>query len=254
MKFSIKIAISCILISALSCKRNKLHEVVEVPLPSTESKVTIGQPDDVKANDGAFELYKLPYKFNDLAPNIDAMTMDIHYSKYYLAYTNNLNRILKETDKEDLPIEDILKKLDMSNDQLRNNVGGYYNHTFFWEILGPKSGGKPKDTLASTINRDFGSFANFKKQFSDSAIKQFGSGWTWLVVDKAGKLQITNTPNQDNPLMPRQTISGKPLLALDVWEHAYFLGYQQKRRDYVAAFFNIVNWRKVEDKYKETFN
>lgn len=254
MKITFKLLIACLLISTVSCKKNKLREVVEVPLPNNESKLTIGQPDDYKANDGAFELYKLPYKFDDLAPYIDAMTMEMHYSKHYLSYTNNLNRILKGTDKEALPIEDILKKLDLSNTELRNNAGGYYNHTFFWEIMGPKAGGKPKDTLASTINRDFGSFEGFKKRFSDEATSQFGSGWAWLVVDKTGTLQVTSTPNQDNPLMPRQTISGTPILAIDVWEHAYYLSYQYKRKDYINAFFNVINWRKVEEKYKATLN
>ena len=254
MKITFKLLLVGLLIGLISCKRNKLREVVEVPLPTNESKLTIGQPDDYKANEGAFELYKLPYKFDDLAPHIDAMTMEMHYSKHYLTYTNNLNRILKGTEKESLPIEDILKKLDLSDTELRNNAGGYYNHTFYWEIMAPKAGGKPKDTLASTINRDFGSFDEFKKQFTNEATKQFGSGWTWLVVDKTGKLQVTSTPNQDNPLMPRQTVSGTPILAIDVWEHAYYLSYQYRRKDYIKAFFNVINWPKVEEKYKATFN
>lgn len=254
MKIAFKLLLVGLLMGLISCKRNELQEVVEVPLPTNESKLTIGQPDDYKANEGAFELYKLPYKFDDLAPHIDAMTMEMHYSKHYLTYTNNLNRILKGTEKESLPIEDILKKLDLSNTELRNNAGGYYNHTFYWEIMAPKAGEKPKDTLASTINRDFGSFDEFKKQFANEATKQFGSGWTWLVVDKTGKLQITSTPNQDNPLMPRQTVSGTPILTIDVWEHAYYLSYQYRRKDYIKAFFNVINWPKVEEKYKATFN
>lgn len=254
MKNTVKLLLFGLLISFISCKKDKLREVVEVPLPANETKITIGQPDDYKANEGAFDLYKLPYKFDDLAPHIDAMTMEMHYSKHYLSYTNNLNRILKDTEKESLPIEDILKKMDMSNDQLRNNAGGYYNHTLYWEIMGPKGGGKPKDTLASTINRDFGSFDEFKKQFSDAATQQFGSGWTWLVVDKTGKLQIASTPNQDNPLMPKQTISGTPILAIDVWEHAYYLNYQYRKKDYIKAFFNVINWSKVEEKYKATLD
>lgn len=254
MKITSKLIILCLFISCVSCKKSKLHEVVEVPLPNNESKMTIGQPDDYKANDGAFKLYKLPYKFDDLAPHIDAMTMEMHYSKHYLAYTNSLNRVLKGTDKESLGIEEILKKLDLSNTELRNNAGGYYNHTFFWEIMAPKAGGKPKDTLASTINRDFGSFENFKTKFSVEAMRQFGSGWTWLVVDKTGTLQVTSTPNQDNPLMPKQAINGTPILAIDVWEHAYYLTYQNRRKDYITAFFNVINWRKVEEKYKATLN
>jgi superoxide dismutase, Fe-Mn family len=136
---------------------------------------------------------------------------------------------------------------------LRNNAGGYYNHSFFFEIMGPKAGGKPKDSLAKTIDRDFGSFENFKTAFTTAATKQFGSGWAWLVVDPSGKLQVTSSPNQDNPLMPKQPVNGTPILGLDVWEHAYYLGYQYKRKDYIAAFYNVINWRKVEEKYKATF-
>jgi superoxide dismutase, Fe-Mn family len=242
-----------LLISFSSCRKDKLREVVEVPLPTTENKLTIGQPDDVKANKGAFELYKLPYKYDDLAPHIDAFTMEMHYSKHYLTYTNNLNRLLAGTEKESLTIEEILKKLDLSNADLRNNAGGYYNHSFFFEIMGPKAGGKPKDSLAKTIDRDFGSFENFKTAFTTAATKQFGSGWAWLVVDPSGKLQVTSSPNQDNPLMPKQPVNGTPILGLDVWEHAYYLGYQYKRKDYIAAFYNVINWRKVEEKYKATF-
>lgn len=254
MKITSKLIIICIFISSVSCKKNTLHEVVEVPLPNNESKLTIGQPDDYKAKEGAFKLYKLPYKFDALAPHIDAMTMEMHYSKHYLSYTNNLNRVLKGTDKESLTIEEILKKLDLSNTELRNNAGGYYNHTFFWEIMAPKAGERPKDTLASTINRDFGSYENFKTKFSVEAARQFGSGWTWLVVDKTGTLQVTSTPNQDNPLMPKQPVNGTPILAIDVWEHAYYLTYQHRRKDYINAFFNVINWRKVEEKYKATLN
>ncbi len=254
MKITFKLLFVGLFISLISCKKDKLREVVEVPLPANESKITIGQPDDYKANEGAFELYKLPYQFDDLAPHIDAMTMEMHYSKHYLTYTNNLNRLLKGTEKESLPIEEILKKLDLSDSELRNNAGGYYNHTLYWEIMAPKAPNKPKDTLASTIERDFGSFDEFKKQFANEASRQFGSGWTWLVVDKMGKLQITSTPNQDNPLMPKQTVSGTPILAIDVWEHAYYLNYQYRRKDYIKAFFNVINWPKVEEKYKATFD
>ena len=213
-----------------SCKRKKYTEVVEVPLPTAEEKMTIGIPDDVKAEAGAFEVFKLPYGYDALAPNIDAMTMEMHYSKHYLTYNNNLNKALAGTEQESIPIEDIFKKLDMSNSDLRNNLGGYYNHTLFFNCIGPKAGGKPSDTLASAIDKDFGSFDNFKIKFEDAANKQFGSGWVWLIVDKSGKLQVTSTPNQDNPLMPRAEIPGQPILALDLWEHAYYLNYQYKRK------------------------
>jgi Fe-Mn family superoxide dismutase len=240
-----------VLVSLASCRKKKYTEVVEVPLPTTEQKITLGSPEDVKAEKGAFEMVKLPYNYDALAPNIDALTMEMHYSKHYLTYTNNLNKALAGTEIENLPIEELFKKLDLNNADLRNNLGAYYNHTLFWEIMAPKAGGIPQDTLAGAIDKDFGSFENFKTLFKDAATKQFGSGWAWLVVDKTGKLQVTNTPNQDNPLMPRALISGTPILALDVWEHAYYLGYQYKRKNYIDNFFNIINWKKVGEKYEE---
>lgn len=238
-------------ISIGSCKRKKYTEVVEVPLPTAQQKMTIGSPEDVKAESGAFELTKLPYNYDALAPYIDAMTMEMHYSKHYLTYTNNLNKALAGTEMEKIPIEDIFKKLDMTNTDLRNNLGGYYNHTLFFNSIAAKSNKKPADTLAKAIDKDFGSFENFKIKFEDVAEKQFGSGWAWLVVDKSGKLQVTSTPNQDNPLMPHAEVAGTPILALDIWEHAYYLNYQYKRKKYIEAFFNIINWKKVGDKYEE---
>jgi len=234
-----------------SCKNNELTEVVEVPLPAAEEKMTIGHPEDVVAEEGAFKLLALPYAYDALAPHIDAATMEIHYSKHYLTYTNNLNKVLAGSEFEKLPIEEILSKLDMSNSDLRNNAGGFYNHNIFWESMMPKGGGEAKDTLATAINRDFGSFENFKTAFQEAASKQFGSGWAWLVSDKAGKLQVTNTPNQDNPLMPGMTVKGTPILALDVWEHAYYLNYRYKRKNYIDAFFNVINWKKANERYEE---
>jgi Fe-Mn family superoxide dismutase len=252
MKNLVLIVLSSIFFLSIgSCKRKKYTEVVEVPLPSKEEKMTIGLPEDVKADAGAFELLKLPYNYDALAPNIDAMTMEVHYSKHYLTYTNNLNKALAGTELESLPIEDIFKKLDLNNADLRNNLGGYYNHTLYFDIMAPKAGGKPSDTLASAIDKDFGSFDNFKIQFEDAATKQFGSGWAWLIVDKTGKLQVTSTPNQDNPLMPRALVAGTPILAIDVWEHAYYLNYQNKRKKYIEVFFNVINWKKVGEKYEE---
>jgi len=251
MKKSYLLVMSIILLMTVSCNNKKLTEVVEVPLPAAEEKMTIGHPEDVKAEEGAFEMIKLPYSYDALAPNMDALTMEIHYSKHYLTYTNNLNRVLAGTEIESLPIEEILRKLDISNAELRNNAGGYYNHNIFWESMGPKAGGPPQDTLAIAINRDFASFENFKTQFIDAASRQFGSGWVWLVADKSGKLQITSTQNQDNPLMPNAVIKGTPILALDVWEHAYYLNHQYKRKKYIDAFFNVINWKKVTEKYEE---
>lgn len=235
-----------------SCNRKKLTEVVEVPLPSAEEKVTIGHPDDVTAEEGQFPLAKLPYEYNALMPNIDILTMEVHYSKHYLTYTNNLNKLVAaDPNMVDISIEDLLKKVDMNNADLRNNAGGYYNHTLFWDSMAPKAGGQPKDTLATVITRDFGSFEVFKTQFEEAAEKQFGSGWAWLVTDKAGKLTVTSTPNQDNPLMPNQTVKGTPILCLDVWEHAYYLDYQYRRKKYIEAFFKVINWKKVTDRYLE---
>lgn len=235
-----------------ACKRKKLTEVVEVPLPSAEEKVTIGHPDDVTAADGQFALAKLPYEYNALQPSIDILTMEVHYSKHYLTYTNNLNKLVAEdATLTDLSIEDILKKCDGTNADLKNNAGGYYNHGFFFDGMAAKSGGQPKDTLAVAITKDFGGFEAFKTQFTDTAEKQFGSGWAWLVLDKTGKLVVIGTPNQDNPLMPKQTVSGTPLLNLDVWEHAYYLDYQYKRKRYIDNFFKIINWKKVSERYEE---
>jgi len=234
-----------------SCNNRKLTEVVEVPLPSKEEKMLIGNPEDVKAEDGTFKMIALPFSYEALAPNIDALTMELHYSKHYLTYTNNLNKTITNTEMESLSIEEILKKLDVSNADLRNNAGGYYNHGLFFENLLPKSKAQPKDSLATAIARDFGSFANFKSQFEDTASKQFGSGWAWLITDKTGKLQLTSTSNQDNPLMPNAVIKGTPILALDVWEHAYYLNYQYKRKKYIDAFFNVINWKKVGERYED---
>lgn len=240
-----------ILLTVLSCNNKKLTEVVEVPLPSAVEKFTIGSPDDIKADDGSFELVKLAYSYDAVSPQIEARTMELHYSKHYLAYTNSLNKAIKDTEYEDLSIEEILSKSVTDSLNLRNNAGGYFNHSLFFECIGPKSGGQPKDTLAIAIAKDFGSFEGFKNQFINAANRQFGSGWAWLVVDKSGKLQVTNTPNQDNPLMPKAIVSGTPILTLDVWEHAYYLQYQNKRKNYIDAFFNIINWTVVGEKYEE---
>lgn len=249
MRNSFKLLLlSAILLAA--CNDNKLKEVVEVPLPTAEQKAALGHPEDVKADAGVFEIQPLGYGYDALSPHIDARTMEIHYSKHYLTYTNNLNRAIEGTELEGLRIEEILKKLDMSNTALRNNAGGYYNHNLFWQSMGPK-GGKPSDTLSQAISRDFGNFETFKTQFVDAAEKQFGSGWAWLVVDRSGKLHVTSTPNQDNPLMPKAEVAGTPILALDVWEHAYYLNYQYRRKKYIDAFFNVINWSKVSENYED---
>ena len=236
----------------LSCNKKKYTEVVEVPLPTAQEKISVGIPDDVKAEDGAFQLEKLPYGYDALAPHISALTLEMHYSKHYLTYTNNLNKAIAGTPLENLTIEEVLSRLDLNDDAIRNNAGGFYNHSMYWKCMGPKAGGQPKGALSDAITKDFGSFENFVTAFKDAATTQFGSGWAWLVVDRSGKLQVTSTQNQDNPLMRNAIIQGTPILALDVWEHAYYLDYQYKRKNYIDAFFNVINWNKVEENYDAT--
>jgi superoxide dismutase, Fe-Mn family len=235
----------------LSCNNKKYTEVVDVPLPTVEEKVAMGMPDDVKSNEGSFQLEKLPYSYDALAPSISSFTLENHYSKHYLTYTNNLNKAIAGTPLENLTIEEVLAKLDPSVLDIKNNAGGYYNHSLYFKCLGPKAGGQPQDTLATAITKKFGSFDNFTTAFKDEATKQFGSGWVWLIVDRSGSLQIISTQNQDNPLMRNALVSGKPILALDLWEHAYYLDYQYKRKNYVDAFFNVINWKKVGENYEE---
>ena len=196
----------------------------------------------------AFELPKLNYAFDALEPNIDAKTMEIHYGKHHNGYTNNLNNIISGTENEGKSIEEILKSLDLNNSGLRNNGGGYYNHNLFWEIMGPNSGGEPKGEIGESINSNFGSFENFKDEFSKAAATRFGSGWAWLCAHTDGKLEICSTANQDNPIMPNGC-GGVPILCLDVWEHAYYLNYQNRRPDYINAFFNVINWEEVNKKF-----
>lgn len=198
----------------------------------------------------AFELPKLPYAYDALEPHIDARTMEIHHTKHHNAYTTNLNNAIAGTDLEGKSIEKLLTDLDLSNGAVRNNGGGFYNHNLFWEIMAPKAGGEPSGELADAIKSAFGSFDAFKDSFSKAAATRFGSGWAWLCVHKGGKLEICSTPNQDNPLMPGIGCEGFPILGLDVWEHAYYLNYQNRRPDYVSAFFNVISWKKVETLYK----
>ena len=195
----------------------------------------------------AFELPKLNYAFDALEPNIDAKTMEIHYGKHHNGYTNNLNNIISGTDNEGKSIEDILNSLDLENKGLRNNGGGFYNHNLFWEIMGPNGGGEPSGEISESINSNFGSFENFKEEFSKAAATRFGSGWAWLCAHPNGKLEICSTANQDNPLMPNGC-GGNPILCLDVWEHAYYLNYQNRRPDYINAFFNVINWDEVNNR------
>lgn len=197
----------------------------------------------------SFTLPKLPYGYDALEPYIDARTMEIHHTKHHAAYTNNLNNAIAGTDLEKKSIEEILTNLDLNNKAVRNNGGGFYNHNLFWEILSPNAG-KLSGELLEAIEKQFGSFEAFKETFSKAAATQFGSGWAWLCVHKGGKLEVCSTPNQDNPLMPNTGCGGFPILGLDVWEHAYYLNYQNRRPDYIEAFFSIINWDKVTELYK----
>lgn len=197
----------------------------------------------------AFELPKLPYAYDALEPNIDARTMEIHHTKHHNGYTTKLNGAVEGTDLEGKTIEDILGGLDMSNAAVRNNGGGFYNHCLFWEVMSPDGGGEPTGELADAINAAYGSFETFKEKFSQAAATQFGSGWAWLCVHKGGKVEICATPNQDNPLMPGVGCGGHPILGIDVWEHAYYLNYQNRRPDYISNFYNVINWEKVAENY-----
>jgi Fe-Mn family superoxide dismutase len=201
----------------------------------------------------AFQLPALPYAFDALEPHIDAHTMEIHHGKHHAAYTNNLNAAIAGTPLEGQTIEQILANISQHSPAIRNNGGGYYNHNLFWEIMSPDGGGEPSAqmNIAKAIDRDFGSFEEFKKQFTAAATTRFGSGWAWLCTDADDKLFITSTPNQDNPLMDVADKKGTPVLGLDVWEHAYYLNYQNRRPDYISAFFNVINWQEVTRRYND---
>jgi len=195
----------------------------------------------------AFELPKLPYAYDALEPHIDARTMEIHHSKHNQAYTTNLNNAIAGTDMEHATIEEILSTC-KDKPAVRNNGGGFWNHNLFWEIMSPTGGGNPRGALATAIDEAFGSFEGFKDTFTQAAATRFGSGWAWLCVSN-GKLEVCSTPNQDNPLMG-EGCQGTPILALDVWEHAYYLHYQNRRPDYIEAFFNVINWELVAAKFE----
>ena len=198
-----------------------------------------------------FELPQLDYPHNALEPHIDQKTMEIHHGKHHAGYTAKLNAAIEGTDHSDKSINELMSSLDMSNGALRNNGGGFYNHSIFWKVMSPNGGGLPSGSLANAIDRDFGSFNSFKDAFSKAAAPQFGSGWAWLCVLDEGKLEVCSTPNQDNPMMPGVACGGTPILGIDVWEHAYYLNYQNRRPDYIEAFFKVVNWDQVQKNYDQ---
>jgi Fe-Mn family superoxide dismutase len=197
----------------------------------------------------AFTLAPLPYAYEALEPHIDTLTMQIHHDKHHQAYVDNLNKAVAGTDNETKSLEDLVKVAGSISPAVRNNGGGHWNHTFFWESLGSHAGGAPTGQLAKAIDAAFGSFDDFKEKFANAGMTRFGSGWAWLLV-KDGKLEVSSTPNQDNPLMDVADVKGFPVLGADVWEHAYYLKYQNKRADYLAAFWNIVNWNKVAERFE----
>ena len=197
----------------------------------------------------AFTLHPLPYAYEALEPHIDTLTMQIHHGKHHQAYVDNLNKAIAGTANENKSLEDLVESAGSISPAVRNNGGGHWNHTFFWNSLAPNAGGAPSGKLADAINEAFGSFDEFKTKFAAAGIGRFGSGWVWLIIKKDGKLDITSTPNQDNPLMDVSETKGIPLLGVDVWEHAYYLKYQNKRADYLAAIWNVVNWDKVAGRY-----
>jgi superoxide dismutase, Fe-Mn family len=202
-----------------------------------------------KQNIMAFELPKLEYAYDALEPHIDARTMEIHHSKHHNGYTNNLNNAINGTDLEGKSVEDILTDLDMNNAAVRNNGGGFYNHSLFWTVMNPEGKGYLSGGLKDAIEAEFGSVDAFKGVFTKAAATRFGSGWAWLCVHKGGKVEVCSTANQDNTLMPEIGCGGTPILGLDVWEHAYYLNYQNRRPDYINAFFNVINWNEVERRY-----
>lgn len=199
----------------------------------------------------SFELPKLPYAHDALEPHIDAKTMEIHHGKHHNGYVTKLNAAIEGTDLAGKSIEEILQNVGKHGAGVRNNGGGHYNHTLFWSVMSPDGGGNPSGKLADAIDRDFGSFEKFKDAFSNAAATQFGSGWAWLCSD-GGKLSVCGTPNQDNPLMDVTDNCGTPVLGIDVWEHAYYLNYQNRRPDYIEAFFNVINWDEVSKRYEHT--
>lgn len=197
----------------------------------------------------AFELPALAYATDALEPHIDKMTMEIHHGKHHRAYVDNLNKALAGTEGENLKIEDIMKNISKYPAAVRNNGGGHFNHTLYWSVMSPNGGGSPAGDFGKAIDAAFGSFDEFKKKFAEAGTTRFGSGWAWLTVTADGKVQVSSTPNQDNPLMDIAETKGSPILGMDVWEHAYYLKYQNKRPDYIAAFWNVVNWDAVADRF-----
>lgn len=214
-------------------------------------KEVLGNPTDVKADPGTFQIKPLKYGYDEVNEYIDGRTMEVHFSKHYLGYINKLNTALKESGNTSNNIVDILKNLDMNNSALRNNAGGYYNHLMYFDLISPNPTAEPSAELLTKITTTFGSLDDLVKQLKEAGSKQFGSGWAWLIVKEDGSLAVTSTPNQDNPLMPGAKEPGTPILGVDVWEHAYYLKYQNKRDDYLTNFFKVLDWKQVDENYSK---
>jgi len=233
-------------------RRNFLFSIMVLPLMAANSKSIFLFNKKIRRKEmSKFELPALPYDFNALEPHIDAKTMEIHHGKHHNGYVNNLNGAVEGSALEGKTLEEILANVSEHSTAVRNNGGGHYNHSLFWTVMGPNKGGEPSGDLAEAINSAFGSFDSLKEQFAKAAATRFGSGWAWLIVVD-GKLVVTSTPNQDNPLMDVADVKGTPILGLDVWEHAYYLNYQNRRPDYISAFWNVVNWDEVSKRFAES--
>jgi superoxide dismutase, Fe-Mn family len=253
MKYNHFLISALAIIFLISCKKNTLVEVVDVPatpINVTKTEGGTSNPSDVKAIEGNFKMISLPYAYKALEPNFDAATMEIHFSKHHLGYVNNLNKAIIGKKYEFMTMIDIIKNLNLADVDVRNNVGGAYNHNFFWEVMGSGKGGEPEGELMEAITRDFGSFEEFRNQFVGQSAQYFGSGWIWLVSDKTGKLRIVTTANNDNPLFKGIGTGGIPLLVLDLWEHAYYLKFQNRKREYANTFFSVIKWEVVSKKYE----
>lgn len=250
MKKSIFLA-ALLSVVLVSCNNEKKLQEIQIPdaLPTehTEASVEYGNPTDVKA-EGKFQMQGLKYSYDGLSKVIDPKTVFTHYSKHHLGYANNLNKAIVGTPLENQTIEEILVGLDVNNAPVRNNAGGYYNHNLYWDILSATPQAASAD-FTSAVVANFGSQEDLVKQLKEAGAKQFGSGWSWLVVTTEGKLVVTSTANQDNPLMPNATVKGTPVLGIDVWEHAYYLNFQNKRADYLDQIFEIIDWKTVSDNY-----
>ncbi len=244
------VLISLLYISISACKKEKQLIEVDLPDPNQIEEVVYANPDDVKTKEKPFKMPGLKYQYNDLEPFIDAKTMELHYSRIHLGYANKLNLAVKEIELKTKKIEDLLENLDTNNLFLRNNAGGYYNHTLYFEILSAKKGTKPTTQLEEAIIKSFGSFDEMKNQLIDKSNSFYGSGWTWIIVDKKGDLKIVQTNNEDNPLMKNAVEKGTPIFALDLWEHAYYLKQNNTKTTYIENILKVINWEIVSKKYE----